>query len=84
MTELKFVPFADDTAAATVAGLTVENGLASLAVYGSLTIRRTESDLENVRYLMTLLGEIETAILARPVSDGPAPVASVDEIENPF
>jgi hypothetical protein len=84
MTELKFVPFADDTAAATVAGLTVENGLASLAVYGSLTIRRTEADLENVRYLMALLGDIETAILARPAADGPAPVASVDEIENPF
>jgi hypothetical protein len=84
MTGLKFVPFADDSAAATVAGLTVENGLASLSVYGSLEIGRTEADLANVRYLMALLGDIEAAILARPTADGPAPVASVDEIENPF
>lgn len=84
MTELKFVPFADDSAAATIGELTVENGLSSLLMHGSLVIGRTQEDLAAVRGLIALLGAIEASILEAPVADVDIGAARVDEVENPF
>jgi hypothetical protein len=84
MTELEFTPFADDTAAATVGGLTVENGLGCLAVFGTLVIGRTEKDLAVVRHLAALLGKIEAAIIAGPGEEVPVEAARVEEVQNPF
>jgi hypothetical protein len=84
MTELKFVPFADDSAAATIGELTVENGLSSLVLHGSLVIGRTEEDLQAVRHLIALLGTIEASILEAPAPDVQVEAARVDEVENPF
>ncbi len=84
MTELKFVPFADDSAVATIGGVTVENGLSSLSLHGSIVIGRNEEDLAAVRYLIALLGTIEASMLEAPFSEVQVEAARVDEVENPF
>ncbi len=84
MTELKFVPFADDATAATIGGLTVENGLSSLVLHGSLEIGRTEEDLAAVRHLIKLLGTIEASIIEGPAAVIQVEAARVDEVGNPF
>lgn len=84
MTDLKFVPFADDSSAATIGELTVENGLSSLVLHGSLVIGRREEDLAAVRHLIALLGTIEASILGAPAADVRVEAARVDEVENPF
>lgn len=84
MTELKFVPFADDATAATIGGLTVENGLSSLVLHGSLEIGRTEEGLAVVRHLIKLLGAVEASIIEEHVAVLQVEAALVDEVENPF
>lgn len=84
MTELKFVPFADDSAAATIGELTVENGYSSLVMHGSLVIGRTQEGLAAVRAMIALLATIEASIVEAPAADVEVEAARVDEVENPF
>ncbi len=80
--------FENDTQATGVGGLTIENGLGSVVVHGSLSLSRDAVSLDQVRNLQRKLAELESA-LASKIEEG-ALVVAIDEVpvletvENPF
>ena len=81
-----FEPFADDSAAVTVGGVTVENGRTQVSLSGSLDIGRDKAGLEKARALKAAVDAIVTALEAAgelPVeaTEATKPAATV---RNPF
>lgn len=81
----RFSPFADDAAARTIGGLTIENGTEGIAIHGSLDIPRDKTGLERARGLKAALDAIVEALEGAAL---PAETAQADEppvrVKNPF
>jgi hypothetical protein len=85
LTELsEFTAFADETSATIVDGLTVENGIKSVSIYGGIEITRDDEGLEHARRLRTLLDGVISAIMTLPPSERAVETEPTVEIENPF
>jgi hypothetical protein len=82
-----FKPLEDFTSVANFGGLTVENGLDSLLVTGTLELNRDEVSIERARQLADLFARIANKLDA-DVRDGlvtaPDDEGSITEISNPF
>ena len=81
MTE--FHPLADDTASATIAGLTFENGTDKVSVYGEAEFARDARGLEAARRLRDLFGALAAA-LESGVGAPPPPAEKPVPVDNPF
>ncbi len=82
-----FVPFADDTASTTLAGLTAENGRDRIALYGEGEITRDKAGLAQARALLALLGDVVKALSDDPALPQKAPAAQekpTKVVDNPF
>ena len=80
----KLVPFADDAASVSIGTLTVENGTARVALYGSLDLTRDKPGLAHARALQAVLAAVVQQLEAAhdlPDAVAPAPAATVP---NPF
>jgi hypothetical protein len=81
-----FTPFADDTAARTIGGLSVENGTARIALHGSLDITQDKAGLAQARRLRdtaeAIVRALEAADLPERVAE--APDAPPRTVRNPF
>jgi hypothetical protein len=81
-----FEPFADDAAARTIGGLSIENGTARIALHGSLDLTRDRTGLAQARLLKETLEAIVTALeagdLPEQVAEGPD--AAPKTVKNPF
>lgn len=83
----RFVPFSDDTATLAIGEFNAENGLQSVALYGTLDITRDKGGLERARELATLVGDIVAKLEA--TADLPArppvqPRTAGQSVKNPF
>ena len=78
-------PFADDTASASVGGLTVENGTERIALYGSLEITRDVAGLKLAGELARFL-DLAIAVLAadKALPEHVPPPAKPTTVRNPF
>ncbi len=82
-----FKPFADDAAALTIGGITVENGTDSITLSGSLDLARDQQGLDHAKALRAALNgviaalEAEKGLPARAAAPKPAPVTRK---ANPF
>jgi hypothetical protein len=81
-----FTPFADETTARAIEGLSVENGTARIALHGSLDITRDKAGLVQARRLRDT---IEAIVQALEASDLPEKVAEAPDapprtVRNPF
>ena len=78
-------PFADDAVSITLGDMTIENGTARIALYGSLDITRDQQGLARARALLTLLSDAVKLLQNEPdlpaTAAKPAPPKSVP---NPF
>lgn len=82
-----FVPFADDTASATIGGLTAENGRDRIALYGQGEITRDQAGLAQARALLALLGDMVKALAddaSLPQQAPPAKARPTKTVRNPF
>ena len=82
-----FVPFADDTASATLCGLTAENGRDRIALYGEGEIDRDTAGLAQAKALLALLGDVVKALSDDPALPQHAPAAKAaptKAVRNPF
>lgn len=78
-------PYADDSAASAIGGLTLENGRDRVALYGSLDLTRDRAGLEQARQLRALLEEVVRALEADPaLPDKVEPPRKPDTVKNPF
>ena len=80
-------PFADDTAALTLGGLSVENGRDSIALHGDTEITRDQVGLAHARALLSLLTDVVQALSAipdLPKAAKPARATPTRTVRNPF
>ena len=78
-------PFADDAAAQTIGGLTVENGTRAVALHGSLDIARDRRGLAHARALRAVLDAVVEALEAEDLPDAAAETAEAPTRKaNPF
>jgi hypothetical protein len=83
---LQFIPYADEAATMRLDGMTVENRLDRVALYGSLDITRDRAGLESARKLRSLL-EAAIAVLEAEGERLPPRVVTGegnDTVPNPF
>jgi hypothetical protein len=82
-----FTPFADDTASATIGGLTAENGRDRIALYGQGEITRDKAGLAQARALLALLGDVVKVLAddtSLPQHAPPAKAVPTKAVRNPF
>lgn len=80
-----FEPYADDSAASAIGGLTLENGRDRVALYGSLDLTRDRAGLEQARQLRALLEEVVRVLESDPaLPDAIGPPREPDTVKNPF
>lgn len=78
-------PFADDSAASAIGGLTVENGRDRVALYGSLDLTRDKAGLALARRLRALLDDaIGTLEADAHLPDTLPPPDPPERVHNPF
>lgn len=84
-TEPHFMPFADDAAVRTIAGLSIENGRERIALHGNLAIGRDRTGLTQAR---ALRGAIDAIVAVLEAADLPDAVAEATrptrKVKNPF
>lgn len=78
-------PFADDAASTSIGGLTIENGTARVALYGSLDITADRAGLAQAHALQALVNAIVGHLEQQTaLPDGPPPTPPVRTVKNPF
>lgn len=80
---MKITPYADETGSLNLAGLTIENRVDRVSIYGSIDITRDHEGLEHARILKTLFDDIlavlHTGTLPDKICNDPP-----ENVENPF
>jgi hypothetical protein len=85
MSDMRFQPFEDAAGVFSVGGLQLENGLATIAMFGDLKIGRDQRSRRAALALADVLRAVADAIGEdAPESLAEEAVAVVDEVENPF
>ena len=82
-----FMPFADDTAALTIGGMTVENGTDRITLSGSLDLARDRLGLDHAKALRDALDGVITALEAEkalPANATPPARVKATKAPNPF
>jgi hypothetical protein len=79
-------PFADDTAAAAIGDLAIENGTTKVAISGSLEITRDRAGLELAHALKRLADDLVKELESgnMPQTLAATQTAAVDQVDNPF
>ena len=78
-------PFADDAGSFDLGGLTVENGAASIAVYGQTDLTRDKAGLERARALLGFVQAVVQVLEADPALPATvAPPKKPGRVKNPF
>ena len=81
----KLVPFADDVASVSIGPLTIENGTARVALYGSLDLTRDKQGLAHARTLQALLDQVVQRLEAEhDLPDAIAATPAPKSVPNPF
>lgn len=81
----RFDPFSDDSSVILLDGLSVENGLSGIAIYGEIQLRKDSSSLHAIDLLVDVLTGIRREIEASVLEDTSQDCAvSVEEVSNPF
>lgn len=78
-------PFENDNQVLSIGGLSIENGLDAIEIYGELILRRDVDGLSQAKALQEFAQAL-VAALEQPSIAGADPVAFVppDRIDNPF
>jgi len=78
-----FVPYADDAASVQIGGMTLENQLDRIALYGNIDFTRDQQGLAQAQQLKALLDAIVQQ-LSSEVLPEQIESPSVETVDNPF
>ena len=85
MPEPTFSPYADDAAALSIGGLTLENGQERVAVYGQIDLTRDKAGLRFARQLKAVLDAVVHHLeAAHDLPEQVSPPAKPKTVKNPF
>lgn len=82
-----FKPFADDTSAQTIGGITLENGTDVVNISGSLELSKDRRGLDHAKALRAALDAVVSVLeadRALPARAAPEPRAKATRAPNPF
>ena len=77
-------PFANESEAWQVDGLTIENRTDRVSIYGSLDITRDRRGLEKARRLARLFDAILERLSQEELPEEMAPPTNIEVVDNPF
>lgn len=79
-------PFDNDREVLTIGGLTIENGLDAVALFGELTITKSKDGLIQAKALQAISNQLVAALeqMANLPDEMSVATAPVEEIDNPF
>jgi hypothetical protein len=78
-------PFANESDALDIGGLTIENRTDRVSVYGSIDLTRDKRGLEHARALGSLMDSVIKALEAeKQLPEQVAPPVTPEEVKNPF
>lgn len=87
---MEFKPFEDSETEFTVGGLTVSNSEKSVSIWGDFVVDKTKGSLDQLRALISVLNDVEAAILKIEQKDGlsdeieASSMKKIEKIKNPF
>ena len=78
-------PFANDSEAISLGGLTIENGTDQVSLYGSLDLTRDKAGLQQARVLKAAVDAIVAALEAEQnLPNEITPPTEPEQVKNPF
>ncbi len=77
-------PFANDSSAGAIGGMTVENGRGRVTLYGSLDLTRDQAGLSHAKALRALLDTVVSTLKADPALPVAVSAKPVRRVKNPF
>ena len=79
-------PFDNDHEVLTIGGLTIENGLDTVVLFGELTIAKSKDGLAQAKALQAISSQLVTVLeqMANLPDEMSVATAPVEEIDNPF
>lgn len=84
MTSIAFLPFQNETETYSINGLTVENRLDRISIYGSLDITKDKAGLEYALMLKRLIDATVDELKRDRNLPEHIEIKSVESVENPF
>lgn len=83
---ITITPFDNDHEVLTIGGLTIENGLDTVVLFGELTITKSKDGLTQAKALQAISSQLVTALeqMADLPDEMSVATAPVEEIDNPF
>jgi len=79
-----FRPFADEAVALRIGGLTAENLLDRVSLWGNLDLTRDRAGLQRARELRALLDAVVAALEGEALPERGAPSEPPSTVKNPF
>lgn len=81
---MKFDPFANESDSLEIGGLTFENRVDKVSIYGSIDITRDKKGLEAVQKILTLLDSVVNKLKSEKLPESIPPPKETDTVKNPF
>lgn len=81
---MKFDPFANESDSLEIGGLTFENRVDRVSVYGSIDITRDNRGLEAARKIAALMSSVVEQLSLEKLPESIAPPKGTDAVKNPF
>ena len=81
---MKFDPFANESDSLEISGLTIENRLDKVSIYGSIDITRDKKGLEAAQKIVTLLNSVVKQLGSEELPESIPPPKQEEVVKNPF
>ncbi len=81
---MKFDPFANESDSLEIGGLTFENRVDRVSIYGSIDITRDKKGLEAAKKIAALLDSVVKRLSSEKLPDSIPPPKEEEVVKNPF
>jgi hypothetical protein len=81
---MKFDPFANESDSLEIGGLTFENRVDKVSIYGNIDIPRDKKGLEAAQKIAALLNSVVGQLSSEKLPESIPPPKETDTVKNPF
>lgn len=81
---MKFDPFANESDSLEIGGLTFENRVDKVSIYGSIDISRDKKGFEAAKKIVALLNAVVERLSSEKLPESIPPPKETDTVKNPF
>lgn len=81
---MKFIPFANESDSMEIGGLTIENRVDKVSIYGSMDITRDKKGLQAAKKIAALINAVVEQLSSENLPKSIPPPKETDTVKNPF